>query len=153
MATFLPARTAIFSFWSNHAAESVQWDTSADSPSIVVVASLCKAAGIGGFKTNHSLRATIATRLYQAGFDEQLVMDRTGHRSVDGIRSYKRTSESQREDISNILNSNESKKICTSSLEATINTTNSAMQNSVPGKYMQFSYKEKRAVTKVVKVT
>ena len=31
---------------------------------------MCKAAGIGGFKTNHSFRATAATRLYQAGLDE-----------------------------------------------------------------------------------
>lgn len=42
--------------------------------------------------TNHSLRATCATRLYQAGVDEQIIMERTGHRSVEGVRAYKRTS-------------------------------------------------------------
>ena len=42
--------------------------------------------GIKGYKTNHSLKAT-ATRLYSAGIDEQLVMERTGHRSIEGIRS------------------------------------------------------------------
>ena len=31
--------------------------------------------------------------------DEQLVMEQTGHRSIDGIRSYKRTADFQRENI------------------------------------------------------
>ena len=44
------------------------------------VASMCKAAEIPGFRTNHSLRATSATRLYAAGTDEQLIMEQTGHR-------------------------------------------------------------------------
>ena len=69
------------------------------------VARLCKQAGITGFKTNHSLRATAATQLYQSGVEEQLVMERTGHRSLDGVRHYKRTSDEQRETISDILNS------------------------------------------------
>ena len=51
---------------------------------------LCETAGITGFKTNHSLRATTATRLYASGIDEQLVMERTGHRSLPGVQSYKR---------------------------------------------------------------
>ena len=69
------------------------------------VARICKAAGIEGFKTNHSLRATAATRLYHAGVDEQIIMETTGHRSLDGVRSYKRTSAQQKESISDILSS------------------------------------------------
>ena len=69
------------------------------------IAHLCKEAGITGFKTNHSLRATTATRLYQLGVDEQLVMERTGHRNLDGVRHYKRTSDKQQEALSDILNS------------------------------------------------
>ena len=68
------------------------------------VARLCDLAGIPGFKTNHSLRATVTSRLYQSGVDEQLLMERTGHRSLEGVRSYKRTSDSQREMLSDILN-------------------------------------------------
>ena len=68
------------------------------------VGRLCKAAGIQGFKTNHSLRVTNATRLYASGVDEQLVMERTGHRSVDGVRTYKRTSEEQQVALSDVLN-------------------------------------------------
>ena len=69
------------------------------------VARLCSEAGIGGYRTNHSLRATAATRLYQAGVDEQLIMERTGHRSLEGVRSYKHTSGSQKEAVSDLLNS------------------------------------------------
>ena len=69
-----------------------------------MVKQMCKAAGIEGYKTNHSLRATTATRLYQAGVDEQLIMERTGHRSLDGVRSYKRTSQQQKEALSDIMN-------------------------------------------------
>ena len=59
------------------------------------VSRICKAAGIQGFKTNHSLRATAATRLYQAGIDEQIIMETTGHKSTDAVRSYKCTSTQQ----------------------------------------------------------
>ena len=59
--------------------------------------------GIKGIKTNHSLRATAATRLYKEGVDEQLIMERTGHHSIDGVRSYKRTSAEQMIEISDIL--------------------------------------------------
>ena len=52
----------------------------------------CSEAGIGGYRTNHSLRATAATRLYQAGVHEQLIIERKGHRSLEGVRSYKHTS-------------------------------------------------------------
>ena len=75
------------------------------------VSRLCKSAGIKGFKTNHSLRVTNATRLYSSGTDEQLIMERTGHRSTDGVRPYKRTSESQQMAISDILNRSKKNKV------------------------------------------
>ena len=68
------------------------------------VGRMCKAAGIEGYRTNHSLRATSSSRLYQAGVEEKLVMERSGHRSVEGVRSYKRTSDDQRRALSDILN-------------------------------------------------
>ena len=66
---------------------------------------LCKAGGILGYKTNHSLQVTTVTRLFQSGIDEQLIMSRTGHRSIDGIRKYKRISNEQKEATSEVLNS------------------------------------------------
>ena len=64
---------------------------------------LCSIAGITGRKTNHSLRATAATRLFQKGIDEQLIMKVTGHRSIDGVRAYKRPSIEQFKEISGVL--------------------------------------------------
>ena len=52
---------------------------------------------------NHSVIVTRATCLFQAGIDEQLIMERTGHRSTDGIRVYKHTNSEQQEQISDIL--------------------------------------------------
>lgn len=78
------------------------------------VARLCKKAGISGLRTNHSLRATTATRLYQAGVDEQLVMERTGHQSLEGVRSYKHTSEAQQANLSDILNGASTSSMATS---------------------------------------
>ncbi len=69
-----------------------------------VVPRLMKSAGIEGYFTNHSLRATATTRLYDAQVDEATIMQRTGHRSTDGVRAYKRTSEKMKELSSNVLN-------------------------------------------------
>ena len=64
---------------------------------------LCSMAGIQGHKLNHSLRVTTATRLFHAGVDEQLIMKDTGHRSLDVVHLYKRVSNEQHREISEIL--------------------------------------------------
>ena len=68
------------------------------------VGRLCTNAQITGFKTNHSLRVTTATRLFQSGAEEQLIMSHTGHRSIDGVRTYKRESTQQKRSLSEVLN-------------------------------------------------
>ena len=68
------------------------------------VSRICREAGISGYRTNHSLWATTATRLHQSEIQEQEIMERTGHRSL-GVRNYKRTSSEQLELVSDILNS------------------------------------------------
>lgn len=65
---------------------------------------LFTAAGIAGHYSNHSLRVTTATRLFDAGLDEQLIMSRTGHSSNAGVRSYKRITTQLQEKTSEILN-------------------------------------------------
>ncbi|CAC5423576.1 unnamed protein product [Mytilus coruscus] len=67
-----------------------------------IVASICQEAGIGGYRTNHSLRASAATRMYDAGVDEQLICEVTGHRS-NAIRNYKRTNEKQKRKINSVI--------------------------------------------------
>ena len=54
---------------------------------------ICKASGVEGYKTNHSCRATCTTRLYESGCDDHGIMRRTGHRSSDGLKPYKRMGE------------------------------------------------------------
>ena len=66
------------------------------------VQKLCQKADLKGHYTNHSLRATAASRLYQQNFDEQLICETTGHRS-SAVRSYKRTSDGQKRAISEAL--------------------------------------------------
>ena len=63
-------------------------------------------AEIPGFYTNHSLRTTAGTtcRLFDAGVDEQLIMKRTGHQSVAGVRSYKRVTDKLNMFTSCVLN-------------------------------------------------
>ena len=91
---------------------------------------MCKLAGIHGHKTNHSLRATATSRLYQAGVDEQLVMEVTGHRSLEGVRSYKRTSDTQREALSDILNCSKSCVEPNTAVVATMPSAGTAVEPS-----------------------
>ena len=65
-----------------------------------MLSKMCQRAGVEGHKTNHSLRATLATRLHQANVGEQIAMEMTGHRSVEGIRAYKRTAPYQIQEAS-----------------------------------------------------
>lgn len=44
------------------------------------------------YHTNHSLRATAATCLYQIEVGEQIVMEHTGHHNLEGVWTYKWTS-------------------------------------------------------------
>ena len=92
-----PARKPTSTCWYSHHLEGHHAISA-------TVARLCRAAGMTGFKTNHSLRATSTGRLYQSSVDEQLIMEGMGHQSLTGIRSYKHTSDEQREALSDILN-------------------------------------------------
>ena len=68
------------------------------------VRKMCEIAGLQGHYTNHSLCATAATRLFEAGTDEQLIMQRTGHSTTAGVRSYKSVGEKLRATTSDALN-------------------------------------------------
>ena len=53
---------------------------------------MSKDAGLGVLYTNHSLTATSITRMYEGGVPENLISEKSGHRSLKGLRSYERTS-------------------------------------------------------------
>ncbi len=90
------------------------------------VARLCKSAR--RIRTNRSLWATAATRLYNAAIEEQQVLEITGHRSTEGVRSYKRTSTTQKQLLSDVLNCQETVSVNHSDTEHT--TTYAAPQPS-----------------------
>lgn len=56
-----------------------------------MVQRMCQEAGVAGKKTNHSLRATGASQLFQANVPEKIIQQRTGHRSLQALRHYERT--------------------------------------------------------------
>ena len=64
---------------------------------------MCTLAGIKGHKTNHSLTATAATEMFRRGAPEKLIQERTGHCSLEALRSYERLDEVQHKAASSIL--------------------------------------------------
>ena len=62
-------------------------------------------AGFQEMKTNHSLRATGATTLFDAGLPEKIIQKNTGHRSLEALRKYERVSVEQELEYSRILTS------------------------------------------------
>jgi site-specific recombinase XerD len=70
-----------------------------------MVKDMCSEANIEG-KTNHSLRATGATTLFQKNVPERVIQKVTGHRSLHTLRSYEKISTAQREDVSKIIMTN-----------------------------------------------
>lgn len=73
------------------------------NPLSQTVKKLLENVGVQGYYTNHSLRRTCATRLYQHGADEQQIMAVTGHRSKDGVRNYKEPSLDQERQLNEML--------------------------------------------------
>ena len=67
-----------------------------------VVKDMLKDAGLDGFFTNHSLRRTAATRLFQAGQNVKFIKEVTGHVS-NAVENYETTSDEQRMVISSII--------------------------------------------------
>ncbi len=64
---------------------------------------MCAEAGVSGHKTNHSLRATGASELFEAGVPEKIIKERTGHRSLEALCLYERTTRDQHQAVSVIF--------------------------------------------------
>ena len=79
---------------------------------------MCSLAGIQGVYSNHSLRATSATQMFEMGVPEKIIQERTGHRSLEALRTYERSNERQHKKISHILTSS-----------STNNTTDNTMES------------------------
>ncbi len=67
-----------------------------------VIAKLCHAGGLEGRYSNHNLRSTAATLMYNSNIDEQQITEVTGHKSI-AVRNYKRTSMKKQQEVSEVL--------------------------------------------------
>ncbi len=64
---------------------------------------MCKDAGITESKTNHSLRATGASALFNAQVPEKLIKGVTGHKSSQALQLYERPTQMQEMAVSRVL--------------------------------------------------
>ena len=69
-----------------------------------VLPDLCEAAGVKR-KTAHCLRVTCASSLFNAGVEEKLIRERTGHRS-NALLKYEKPSEENKGKLSYLLGPN-----------------------------------------------
>ena len=67
-----------------------------------MVSDMCEDAGIPR-RTNHSLRATGATTLFQSNVPEKIIQKTTGHCSLQALRMYEHTSEEQHQAVSKVM--------------------------------------------------
>ena len=68
-----------------------------------MVKAMFSEAKISGDFTNHSLRATGATELFQSEAPEKVIQGITGHRSIQALRQYERVGDLQKKAACNIL--------------------------------------------------
>ena len=68
-----------------------------------MVADMCAEAGLSGKKTNHSLRVSGTSCLFEAGVPEKLIQQRTGHRTLESLRMYERVTDKQQLAVSKVL--------------------------------------------------
>uniref|UniRef100_A0A1X7TEB6 Tyr recombinase domain-containing protein n=1 Tax=Amphimedon queenslandica TaxID=400682 RepID=A0A1X7TEB6_AMPQE len=57
-----------------------------------MMAKMSELAGLSNRYTNHSLRATACTRMFNAGIPKKIIAEFSGHRSSKGLQKYEHTS-------------------------------------------------------------
>ena len=67
-----------------------------------IMSELSKSAGLDGFFTNHSLRRSGTSGLFQARIDRKIIKEFTGHVS-DAVDAYQVTSDEQRQKLSEVI--------------------------------------------------
>ena len=65
---------------------------------------ICDACGLGRKYTNHSLRATAITRMFEGKIPEKVIADKSGHKSIQGLRCYERISVKQDQAAGELIN-------------------------------------------------
>ena len=64
---------------------------------------MCSLAGIEGRITNYSRCATSVTQTYETGVLEKVIQEWTGHRSLEALWAYERTTSQQHQAVSSVL--------------------------------------------------
>ena len=70
-----------------------------------ILSELSEKAGLEVHYTNHSLRATAITRMFNSGIPEKVIAENSGHRSTKALRCYERTSQEQQQSATRVINS------------------------------------------------
>ncbi len=93
---------------------------------------MCSEAQIDGRKPNHSLRATGLRNCFKlAYYQKKIIKERTGHHSLEALRTYERTTTEQHQAISDILSAE--KKI---TFQQALHSKQSIwQQHSIPSTY------------------
>ena len=63
-----------------------------------MLSKMCEQAGLE-HRTNHSLRATGASDMFQANLPEHVIQSRTGHLSLKAFRTYERVTDEQQQGV------------------------------------------------------
>ena len=115
---------------------------------------MCQEAGIEGHKTNHSLRATGASEVFEASAPEKIIKEETGHRSLEALRVYEHTSTEQEQAVSAVLSAEKKtlllNKLCTLNNQkhpATIQIQNSGPNHT----YNNYSFVTKSTLSGPIK--
>ena len=105
-----------------------------------MVKTICAEAGVGGNKTNHSLRATGTSTLFQAGVPEKIIQQRSGHLSLHGLRHYEHVTAQQQLAVCRVLSSSENTTFTSErEKEPEMSRQQSAVSTGVPAPQMHFS--------------
>ena len=87
------------------------------------VEEMLKSAELDGFFSDHSLRCSSTTRLFNAGVDRKLIKEFMGH-SSDVVDLYQITSHDQRAAMSKIIEGKKTSYECEVSVESGVSTGN-----------------------------
>ena len=68
-----------------------------------ILPELSKRSGCSVRYTNHSLRATAITHMFNSGVPEKLIAENSRHKSMKALRCYERTSSDQHKGISKVI--------------------------------------------------
>ena len=79
-----------------------------------VLPALSMEAGCQVRYTNHSLRATAATRMFSGGVPEKLIADKTGHRTLQALRRYEKTDPVMEKYVDAVISNPEAKFVSVS---------------------------------------